>query len=83
MPEPFSQFAEWLWMVIDSVTVFFASTLKQVTRNPGLVASALGAFSEYLEFPLACGHFSVNAFYVMPASRHKSKCSSMHRGQMR
>ena len=60
----------------DSVTVFFASTLKQVTRNPGLVASALGAFSEYLEFPLACGH-SVNAFYVNACFKHKSKCSSM------
>ena len=44
--------------------VFFSSSLDQVARQPDFIACAPGAFGENLEFPLTCGHFGVDAFYV-------------------
>ena len=56
--------AERLAMEFDVDAVLFAKTQQQVTGDPDLVGGALGALAEYLEFPLALGHFGIDAFVV-------------------
>ena len=38
--------------------------MQEVAGHPHLVGGVLGAFAEDLEFPLALGHFGVDAFVV-------------------
>ena len=52
------------WMVFDVVAVAFGQTVKKVASYPKFVACLLGALGENLEFPLATGHFLVDAFKV-------------------
>ena len=51
MPEPFQ-------------STSLPSGLQEITSNPDLVGGGFGAFAEDLEFPLALGHFRVDAFMV-------------------
>ena len=51
-------------MELDVDAVFFAQAHQEVAGHPHLVGGLLGAFAEDLEFPLALGHFGVDAFVV-------------------
>ena len=65
MPEPFqSVLAERLAVPFDVHAVFFAEAHEEVAGDPHLVGGFLGALAEDLEFPLALGHFGVDAFVV-------------------
>ncbi len=56
--------AERLAVILDVDAVFFGQALQEVARHPDLVGGLLGALAENLEFPLALGHFGVDAFVV-------------------
>ena len=51
-------------MVFHVDAVFFAKAVEDVAGDPDFVGGLLGAFAEDLEFPLALGHFGVDAFVV-------------------
>ena len=51
-------------MPVHVHAVFFAEAHQEVAGDPHLVGGVLGAFAEDLEFPLALGHFGVDAFVV-------------------
>ena len=55
---------ERLGMVVDRKTIFLSGSFQEVTRDPDLVASAVGAFGKNLEFPLACSDLSVDTLNV-------------------
>ena len=44
--------------------VFFAETIHEIASDPNVVGCLGGTFREDLEFPLALGDFSVDAFVV-------------------
>ncbi|OWK26237.1 hypothetical protein AJ87_02375 [Rhizobium yanglingense] len=56
-------------MELDVDAVLFAEAEKQVASHPDLVGGALGALAEDLEFPLALGHFGIDAFVVDASSQ--------------
>ncbi len=56
--------AERLAVELDVDAVLFRQAQQQVARHPDLVGGLLGALAEDLEFPLALGHFGVDAFVV-------------------
>ena len=51
-------------MPVHIHAVFFAQAHQEVAGHPDLVGGVLGAFAEDLEFPLALGHFGIDAFMV-------------------
>ena len=55
---------DWLAVVFDVDAVLFAEAVEDVAGGPDFVGSALGAFAEDLEFPLAFGDLGVDAFVV-------------------
>jgi hypothetical protein len=55
---------ERLAVVFHVDAVFFAEAVQDVAGHPDLVGAVLGTFAEDLEFPLALGHFGVDAFVV-------------------
>ena len=59
---PIDVLAERLAMPVDVHAVFFAEAHQEIARHPHLVGGVLGTFAEDLEFPLALGHFGVDAF---------------------
>ena len=56
--------AQRLAMEFHVHTILFAKAEEEITGYPHLVSSSLGAFAEDLEFPLALGHFGIDAFVV-------------------
>ena len=61
---PVGIFAERFAVPINVHAIFFAKTGEKIAGDPHLVGSALGAFAENLEFPLAFGDFGVDAFVI-------------------
>ena len=61
---PIHVLAQRLAMPVDIHAVFFAQAHQEVAGHPDLVGGVLGAFAEDLEFPLALGHFGIDAFVV-------------------
>jgi len=51
-------------MILNVDTVLFSEAIEDVTSDPDLVSTGLGAFAKDLEFPLTLGHFSIDAFMV-------------------
>jgi hypothetical protein len=47
-----------------STPYFSQRRMQEVAGHPHFVGGFLGAFAEDLEFPLALGHFGVDAFVV-------------------
>jgi hypothetical protein len=65
MPEPFQSVApRGLQWNSTSTHIFRRGGQQDVAGHPDLVGAVLGAFAEDLEFPLALGHFGVDAFVV-------------------
>ena len=65
MPEPFQSVSpSGLQWILDVDAVLLGQAQHQVARHPHLVGGLLGALAEDLEFPLALGHFGVDAFVV-------------------
>jgi hypothetical protein len=56
--------AQRLAMPVDSNTIFFTDSFKQVTSKPDLVTSFFRTFREDLEFPLSCCNLSIDTFYI-------------------
>ena len=53
-----------LAVVFHVDAVFFAKAVEDVAGDPDFVGATLGALAEDLEFPLAFGHFGIDAFMV-------------------
>ena len=49
---------------VDGKVVLLCGTFQQIPSQPDLVPCALSAFREDLEFPLASGHFRIDAFDI-------------------
>ncbi len=64
MPEPFQSPRIGLQWSSTVDAVVFAKAHEEVAGHPHFVGGFLGAFAEDLEFPLALGHFGVDAFVV-------------------
>ena len=65
MPEPFQSVSpSGLQWILDVDAVLLGQAQQQVAGHPHLVGGLLGALAEDLEFPLALGHFGVDAFVV-------------------
>src|ERR1700730_16625698 len=58
-------------MQLDVDFIGFAETRQQETGDPYLIRGSLRAFAEDLVFPLAFGHFGVDAFVVNSGSETK------------
>ena len=56
--------AEGLAVVVHIDAVLLANALKHIAGEPDLVGGFLGALAEDLEFPLALGHFGIDALVV-------------------
>ena len=55
---------EWFAVVFHVNAVFLTDALEDVAGDPHLIGGPLGALAEDLEFPLALGHFSIDAFVI-------------------
>ena len=61
---PVELFAQWLRFPVDGEAVALRGTFEQIAGDPGFVSGTLGAFGEYLKFPLPGGHFGVDSLNV-------------------
>ena len=61
---PVHVLAERLAVPVHIHAIFFAQAQHEIAGHPHLVRRGPGAFAEDLEFPLALGHFGVDAFVI-------------------
>ena len=55
---------ERLTVPFDVNFVFLSEAKKEEASHPDFISCSLGAFAEYLEFPLTFSHLSIDAFVV-------------------